>query len=47
MNTDKSGKASAKGSLRRELLAARALLTKEDALRAAAVLAEADRKSVV
>ncbi|MEU2762265.1 MULTISPECIES: 5-formyltetrahydrofolate cyclo-ligase [unclassified Streptomyces] len=41
MNTDKSGKTSAKGSLRRELLAARALLTKEDALRAAAVLAEA------
>ncbi|WP_405413226.1 5-formyltetrahydrofolate cyclo-ligase [Streptomyces rubiginosohelvolus] len=41
MNTDKSGKASEKGSLRRELLAARALLTKEDALRAAAVLAEA------
>ncbi|MEV7646017.1 5-formyltetrahydrofolate cyclo-ligase, partial [Streptomyces rubiginosohelvolus] len=41
MNTDKSGKASEKGSLRRELLAARALLTKEDALRAAAVLADA------
>ncbi|NEB40876.1 5-formyltetrahydrofolate cyclo-ligase [Streptomyces sp. SID14515] len=41
MNTDKSGKASAKSSLRRELLAARALLTKEDAVRAAAVLAEA------
>ncbi len=41
MNTDKSGKASEKGSLRRELLAARALLTKEDAIRAAAVLAEA------
>ncbi|MFJ6610161.1 5-formyltetrahydrofolate cyclo-ligase [Streptomyces sp. NPDC091289] len=39
MNTDKSGKASAKSSLRRELLAARALLTKEDAVRAAAVLA--------
>ncbi|MEU0099511.1 5-formyltetrahydrofolate cyclo-ligase [Streptomyces sp. NPDC006267] len=39
MNTDKSGKASAKNSLRRELLAARALLTKEDAHRAAAVLA--------
>ncbi|MFJ1787798.1 5-formyltetrahydrofolate cyclo-ligase [Streptomyces anulatus] len=41
MNTDKSGKASAKSSLRRELLAARALLTKEDAARTAAVLAEA------
>lgn len=41
MNTDKSGKASAKSSLRRELLAARALLTKEDAVRAAAVLAAA------
>ncbi|MFF9080110.1 5-formyltetrahydrofolate cyclo-ligase [Streptomyces rubiginosohelvolus] len=41
MNTDKSGKASEKGSLRRELLAARVLLTKEDALRAAAVLADA------
>ncbi|MFE2207995.1 5-formyltetrahydrofolate cyclo-ligase [Streptomyces rubiginosohelvolus] len=41
MNTDKSGKASEKGSLRRELLAARALLTKEGALRAAAVLADA------
>ncbi|MFH9117404.1 5-formyltetrahydrofolate cyclo-ligase [Streptomyces globisporus] len=41
MNTDKSGKASEKGSLRRELIAARALLTKEDALRAAAVLADA------
>ncbi|MGW4839416.1 5-formyltetrahydrofolate cyclo-ligase [Streptomyces globisporus] len=41
MNTDKSGKASEKGSLRRELLAARALLTKEDALRAAGVLADA------
>ncbi|MFF8985188.1 5-formyltetrahydrofolate cyclo-ligase [Streptomyces globisporus] len=41
MNTDKSGKASEKGSLRRELLAARALLTKEDVLRAAAVLADA------
>ncbi|MFD4336843.1 5-formyltetrahydrofolate cyclo-ligase [Streptomyces anulatus] len=41
MNTDKSGKASAKSSLRRELLAARALLTKEDAVRTAAVLAEA------
>ncbi|WP_405188083.1 5-formyltetrahydrofolate cyclo-ligase [Streptomyces anulatus] len=40
MNTDKSGKASAKSSLRRELLAARALLTKEDAARTAAVLAE-------
>lgn len=40
MNTDKSGKASAKSSLRRELLAARALLTKENALRAAAVLAD-------
>ncbi|WP_030576366.1 5-formyltetrahydrofolate cyclo-ligase [Streptomyces anulatus] len=33
--------ASAKSSLRRELLAARALLTKEDAVRAATVLAEA------
>ncbi|MFE1369352.1 5-formyltetrahydrofolate cyclo-ligase [Streptomyces anulatus] len=41
LNTDKSGKASAKSSLRRELLAARALLTKEDAARTAAVLAEA------
>lgn len=41
MNTDKSGKPSAKSSLRRELLAARALLTKEDAARTAAVLAEA------
>ncbi|MEV5853806.1 5-formyltetrahydrofolate cyclo-ligase [Streptomyces anulatus] len=41
MNTEKSGKASAKSSLRRELLAARALLTKEDAARTAAVLAEA------
>ncbi|BFP54558.1 5-formyltetrahydrofolate cyclo-ligase [Streptomyces fimicarius] len=41
MNTDKSGKASAKNSLRRELLAARALLTKEDAVRSAAVLAAA------
>lgn len=41
MNTDKSGKASAKSSLRRELLAARALLTEEDAARTAAVLAEA------
>ncbi|MEV7910773.1 5-formyltetrahydrofolate cyclo-ligase [Streptomyces griseus] len=41
MNTDKSGKPSAKSSLRRELLAARALLTKEDAVRAAAVLAAA------
>ncbi|WP_374935515.1 5-formyltetrahydrofolate cyclo-ligase [Streptomyces sp. SM13] len=41
LNTDKSGKASAKSSLRRELLAARALLTKEDAVRAAAVLAAA------
>ncbi|MFJ8249841.1 5-formyltetrahydrofolate cyclo-ligase [Streptomyces sp. NPDC094466] len=41
MNTDKSGKTSAKVSLRRELLAARALLTKEDAARSAAVLAEA------
>ncbi|MGW7094595.1 5-formyltetrahydrofolate cyclo-ligase [Streptomyces sp. NPDC054874] len=41
MNTDKSGKPSAKSSLRRELLAARALLTKEDAVRTAAVLAEA------
>lgn len=41
MNTDKSGKPSAKGSLRRELLAARALLTKEDAVRTAAVLAGA------
>ncbi|MFC8623245.1 5-formyltetrahydrofolate cyclo-ligase [Streptomyces anulatus] len=41
MNTDKSGKASAKSSLRRELLAARALLTKEDAARTATVLAEA------
>ncbi|MDX3503460.1 5-formyltetrahydrofolate cyclo-ligase [Streptomyces sp. ATCC51928] len=41
MNTDKSGKASAKSSLRRELLAARALLTKEDAVRSAAVLAAA------
>ncbi|MFE6982732.1 5-formyltetrahydrofolate cyclo-ligase [Streptomyces griseus] len=41
MNTDKSGKPSAKSSLRRELLAARALLTKEDAVRAAAVLASA------
>ncbi|EHM27745.1 putative ligase [Streptomyces sp. W007] len=41
MNTDKSGKASAKSSLRRELLAARALLTKEDVARTAAVLAEA------
>lgn len=40
MNTEKSGKASAKSSLRRELLAARALLTKEDAARTAAVLAE-------
>ncbi|MFH8869792.1 5-formyltetrahydrofolate cyclo-ligase [Streptomyces griseus] len=41
MNTDKSGKPSAKDSLRRELLAARALLTKEDAARTAAVLAGA------
>ncbi|MFG3410324.1 5-formyltetrahydrofolate cyclo-ligase [Streptomyces sp. NPDC048142] len=41
MNTDKSGKTSAKNFLRRELLAARALLTKEDAVRAAAVLADA------
>ncbi|RPK82093.1 5-formyltetrahydrofolate cyclo-ligase [Streptomyces sp. ADI98-10] len=41
MNTDKSEMASAKSSLRRELLAARALLTKEDAVRAATVLAEA------
>ncbi|WP_030078536.1 5-formyltetrahydrofolate cyclo-ligase [Streptomyces baarnensis] len=41
MNTDKSGKASAKNSLRSELLAARALLTKEDAVRSAAVLAAA------
>ncbi|UZI30659.1 5-formyltetrahydrofolate cyclo-ligase [Streptomyces sp. CA-278952] len=41
MNTDKSGKPAAKSSLRRELLAARALLTKEDAARTAAVLAEA------
>ncbi|MFJ9887251.1 5-formyltetrahydrofolate cyclo-ligase [Streptomyces sp. NPDC091287] len=41
MNTDKSGKPSAKSSLRRELLAARALLTKEDAVRTAEVLAEA------
>ncbi|MFJ7085368.1 5-formyltetrahydrofolate cyclo-ligase [Streptomyces griseus] len=41
MNTDKSGKPSEKGSLRRELLAARALLTKEDAVRSAAVLAAA------
>ncbi|MFJ9108812.1 5-formyltetrahydrofolate cyclo-ligase [Streptomyces sp. NPDC102283] len=41
MNTDKSGKPSAKSSLRRELLAARALLTKEDAARSAAVLAGA------
>ncbi|MFJ7413758.1 5-formyltetrahydrofolate cyclo-ligase [Streptomyces sp. NPDC098077] len=41
MNTDESGKTSAKSSLRRELLAARALLTKEDAARSAAVLAEA------
>lgn len=41
MNTDKSGKTSAKVSLRRELLAARALLTKEEAARSAAVLAEA------
>ncbi|WP_103533535.1 5-formyltetrahydrofolate cyclo-ligase [Streptomyces sp. SM11] len=41
MNTEKSGEASAKSSLRRELLAARALLTKEDAVRAAAVLADA------
>ncbi|MFF8471244.1 5-formyltetrahydrofolate cyclo-ligase [Streptomyces griseus] len=41
MNTDKSGKPSAKHSLRRELLAARALLTKEDAARTAAVLAGA------
>ncbi|MFD4222491.1 5-formyltetrahydrofolate cyclo-ligase [Streptomyces griseus] len=41
MNTDKSGMASAKNSLRRELLAARALLTKEDAVRIAAVLAAA------
>jgi len=43
LNTDKSGKVSvkvpAKASLRRELLAARALLTKEDAAEAAAVLA--------
>ncbi|MEI5033740.1 5-formyltetrahydrofolate cyclo-ligase [Streptomyces sp. S1A(2023)] len=41
MNTDKSGKPAAKSSLRRELLAARAFLTKEDAARTAAVLAEA------
>ncbi|MFJ4615527.1 5-formyltetrahydrofolate cyclo-ligase [Streptomyces griseus] len=41
MNTDKSGKPSVKDSLRRELLAARALLTKEDAARTAAVLAGA------
>ncbi|MYR51946.1 5-formyltetrahydrofolate cyclo-ligase [Streptomyces sp. SID4928] len=41
LNTDKSGKPSAKDSLRRELLAARALLTKEDAARTAAVLAGA------
>lgn len=41
MNTDKSGKTSAKVSLRRELLAARALLTKEEAARSAAVLAGA------
>ncbi|MEW1758771.1 5-formyltetrahydrofolate cyclo-ligase [Streptomyces cyaneofuscatus] len=43
MNPDKSGKRSAKvpakASLRRELLAARALLTKEDVTEAAAVLA--------
>ncbi|MFH9297220.1 5-formyltetrahydrofolate cyclo-ligase [Streptomyces sp. NPDC017520] len=41
MNTDKSGKPSAKSSLRRELLSARARLTKEDAARTAAVLAGA------
>ncbi|MFI1225648.1 MULTISPECIES: 5-formyltetrahydrofolate cyclo-ligase [unclassified Streptomyces] len=41
MNTDKSGKASAKSPLRRELLAARALLTEEDTVRAAAALAAA------
>ncbi|WNF27586.1 5-formyltetrahydrofolate cyclo-ligase [Streptomyces sp. C11-1] len=39
MNTDKPGKTSAKAALRRELLDARALLTKEDVTRAAAVLA--------
>lgn len=43
MNTDKSGKTSAKVSLRRELLAARALLTDEDVERTAAVLSAAAR----
>ncbi|MEI7029387.1 5-formyltetrahydrofolate cyclo-ligase [Streptomyces pratensis] len=38
MNTDKSGKAAAKAVLRGELLAARALLTKEDVAKAAAAL---------